>query len=385
MRGATTSDNAQVCRLRQLSGDVLLAVVVVVGVIAAAALDWTQGQAPASRIAPVEGFVPFLLGAVVCMAAAILATDTGRSPSWRFVSLVAALFAAAIADPTYAALLVVVPLVDVARRSPAPQRTIIALVTGGVVFALAVSEASSAQGANFESILVLAIVLGLAVMFGGALRRSDQARLLEARLARLDERDRLAQDIHDSLGHNLLASSIQLRSAGALIAENPDAAADSIELASRAVAEALSDVRLMVDDTRSGERSTFSLEQALPGLVERASTQELSVSLDMQGDHDALEPGIRMTVYRFAQEALANVLRHADATLATVVSTVADQGVTVAVADDGLGFDTATTPERTGLGSLRERVARHGGSVTIESTGDDGTTVTARIGVNGER
>lgn len=361
--------------------DVLLAIVVTLGVVGSAGADWLQGQPPQSRIPGIAGFVPFLLCSLVCLGAAVQATDARRSPRWRLVSLGAAMAAAALADPTYAALLAVVPLIEIARRATEPERSV--AIGAGAAFLgwLAVTEQSGQRGGELESVFVLVIVITIVVMFGNALRASDQARILEARLARVDERNRLASDIHDSLGHNLLASSIQLRSAQALMQHDPDAAADSIDLAARAVAEALAETRLVVDDARA-EGGSISLESSLSGLVARVTTPEVPVALKVHGDHRALGSAEQMTLYRFVQETLSNVIRHADASNAVVDSRVADGTASVTVTDDGRGFDVDSVSERTGLANLRERLARHDGSMSVASERGAGTTVTAQVSVS---
>ena len=365
----------------RVTSDVALILVVTAGVVASAIVDWTQGDAPASRIPGLAGFVPFTASALLCMGAALRAVDARRSPRWRLVSLVGALLAAALADPTYATLLAVIPLVAIARRASEPERTIAVAASALLLTWLAVTEDSAQQGAEYESILVLAIVMPIVVMFGNALRRSDQALVLEARLARIDERNRLASDMHDSLGHNLLASSIQLRSASASLDRDPAAAASSIDLATHALSEALSEVRLMVDSTRA-EGGGFSLERSLSGLVERASTPSLPVSVTIRGDHQRLDAITQIALYRFAQEAVSNVMRHADASAVVVTSEVSNGNAALSVADDGQGFDVLTAPERTGLSNLRHRLASHGGTVEVRSEPGDGTTVTAFVGVS---
>ena len=374
-------DNEAMHRLRRLLGaDVLLALVVSIGVVMSAALDWGQGQAPESRIPGVAGFGPFLVGAVVCAGAAVVSLDARRGHYWRSLSLVGAAVAAGLADPTYATLLFAIPLIEVARRAAEPERTISIGLSFAFMGWVVITE-DARGGSEFESMLVLAIVMTIVVMFGNALRRLDRARVTEARLARVDERNRLAGDIHDSLGHHLLASSIQLRNAQALMQADPDAASTSIDLASGAVAEALAETRFMVDGTRAAG-TPFLLERSLPGLVERAATEQVNISLEVSGDHRALEPLAQITLYRFAQEALANVIRHAGASHATVKSLVADGTARVVVVDDGRGFDVSLAPERTGLANLRERLARIGGTVDVVSAVGSGTTVTAVLSVS---
>lgn len=371
-------DNDRVVRLRSYLQNDMLILVVTAGVVGSALLDWVQGSAPESRMPGVAGFGPFAICALLCMMAAVQANDVRRTQRWRTVSLVASLAAAALADPTYATLLAVIPITEIARRADEPERSLSIAVGGAFLAWLVVTEPTRQTGSEIESMLVLLIVMTVVVMFGNALRRSDQARILEARLARADERSRLARDIHDSLGHNLLASSIQLQNARALLDNDPAAASTSLDLASRAVGEALAETRLVVDDTHA-EGGSFSLEASLSGLVVRSTTPEMSVSLNFEGDHRRVDASAQMALYRFAQEALANVIRHADASQALVTSIANNGTVSVSVADDGRGFDAASAPERTGLSNLRERLARHGGTVVVSSERGTGTTVTAVV------
>ncbi|MEM8922399.1 MAG: sensor histidine kinase [Actinomycetota bacterium] len=352
------------------------------GVLLAGTYDWLQGQAPASPL-PVPEAVRFGIFALSVVSLVGLATvgATGRGPDrWHLVGLVLAFLAVVAADPTYAALLVAVPLIEIRRRVDEPVRGRLTIGALALTVVLVASE-QIRSAADVEEMFVLAIALTVVVLLGDALRRADEVRAVEAELARADERNRLARDLHDSLGHHLLACSIQLRNAAAQHGRDHEATDRSIDLASRAVAEALADTRLSVDNIRAGSNG-FSLSQALPELARRASPSAMNVDVELRGDHQALDQLTQITLYRVAQEALSNVVRHANARAATIASTVTADRAVLEVRDDGDGFEvTPGAGSASGLQSLRERLAKVGGRLDVQSEQGSGTVLTAEVGI----
>ncbi|MEM7273279.1 MAG: sensor histidine kinase [Actinomycetota bacterium] len=350
------------------------------GVLAAGVYDWSVGQPPPSvlPVSSVVGFVLFAAAIAAVVGFASLAALGLVGGAWRYGALAAALLAALVADPTYASLLVAIPLVDVRRRMVEPQSS---LLTGGtilVVAAIVLTEQTNRITAEFEAMFVLAIALGFVLLLGNALRRMDRARAVEADLARADERNRLARELHDSLGHNLLACSIQLRNAAAQLDRDTAATSRAIDLAGRAVAEALADTRLSVDNIRA-DGDGFSLQDALPDLVERATPSSMRVAVDLEGDHRSLDQLTQLTLYRVAQEALTNVVRHANAGAASIRTTITASAVVLEIRDDGAGFDPTSTGSASGLQSIRERLTRIGGKMEVATEKGRGTTVTAIV------
>ncbi|MEM9564664.1 MAG: sensor histidine kinase [Actinomycetota bacterium] len=361
--------------------DLALAWLVGLGVFVAGVYDWAQGQAPESvlPLPPTARFVAFtvLTGLVVGLAS--LAAIGRPQPNWCDGALVAALAATIVADPTYASLLVAIPLIDIRRRAADPLRRWLTIATLVAVAVVVATEQTRPVAVEVEGMLVLGIALTIMVMLGDALRRMDEVRAVEAELVRADERNRLAQELHDSLGHNLLACSIQLRNAAVQQHRDAEATTRAIDLAGRAVAEALADTRLSVDTIRT-DGAGFSLGAALPDLVTRAAPTAMTVDLDLAGDHRALDQLTQITLYRVAQEALSNVVRHANAEAATIRTRVTPSTAVLEVSDDGDGFDpTSATGSAAGLQSIRERLARVGGRLDVATEKGGGTTLTAVV------
>lgn len=352
-----------------------------VSVLVVGLADWLQGSPPDGIVDLPAGvalavFATATIGAVLCSDA--IATQGGGS-RLQLVGVGLAAVAALIGDPTYAVLLLAIPLVDIARFSQDPRRQItVAAIFVLAIVLVALEQGQSWNGGDLEATLVLLIALLLTTMLGYALGRLDDARRSEAEVARVEEREHLASELHDSVGHSLLATSIQLRNATAIWEVDAEAARASVRLASQAVAEALADTRVAVDTIRSAS-GTFSLDQGLRALVDQISSPSLDVDLTIDTDMGRIDQVIQITLYRVAQEALSNVVRHSHASQATVRHTITPTDVRLEISDDGAGFNTNNDAVHVGLRSLAERLQRIGGSLAITSAAGSGTTVTATV------
>jgi signal transduction histidine kinase len=195
-----------------------------------------------------------------------------------------------------------------------------------------------------------------------------------AELSAATERNRLARDIHDSVGHHLTAISVQLEKAEAFRDRDPVAADRAVGDARRASARALREVRESVGALRA---APFSLTAAVAALAEGLDDAGFRVSLELSGSEAGHRRDGLEALYRVAQEALTNARRHAGADLVRVALSFGD-GATLEVADNGRGFavDAATG---SGLPGMRERLAALGGSVRIESQPGRGTRVRASV------
>lgn len=233
----------------------------------------------------------------------------------------------------------------------------------------------------------LGVVLTIAMAAVAAEERRVRVRLEEsntrlrayaervADLSATAERNRLARDIHDSLGHHLTAISVLLEKAAAFRERDP-AAAD------RAVADAHGSARRALDDVRQSVRAlrveapAFDLVTALGDLV-RGADDGLLVTLDVAGDPAGYGGPALTALYRAAQEGITNARRHAAATRVSVRLAMEEAAARLVVADDGRGF----RPGRDGLGlvGMRERVELVGGSVEIDSPTGSGTTLTVTV------
>lgn len=204
-----------------------------------------------------------------------------------------------------------------------------------------------------------------------------------ADLAATEERNRLARDIHDSLGHHLAAINIQLEKANAYRERDPSRAYEAVNHAQRTVQDALKDVRESVSSLRQ-DSEPFLFEDALNSLIRRMDYGELELTLHQSGNSSSYSRLKLMTLYRVIQEGLTNVHKHAGASQVTIALTFEPQQAILELSDNGCGFDMddweTTKNELTaqGLIGLQERLNLVGGNLTIRSQ-PEGTTLTVSI------
>lgn len=178
--------------------------------------------------------------------------------------------------------------------------------------------------------------------------------------AATQERNRLAREIHDGLGHYLTVVKVQLDAAGALLPGQPDRARESVEKAAALAASALDDVRRSVGALRS-EAKRPPLAEALRELAREAG---LPVAIRVEGQPRGLSPGIEHALFRSAQEGLTNVRKHAGAGAADLLLDYrAPDRVTLVVTDEGGGADPKRAAGGFGLTGIRERIEVLGGTV----------------------
>ena len=211
--------------------------------------------------------------------------------------------------------------------------------------------------------------------------RERQARMeLERRATeqRNEERLRLARDLHDALGHNVAMISLQ----SAVAAE---ALPERVPEAQRAVAEIRSISLAAMADLRSTVRRLRSMESdvelpaglnELPALAEQARSNGLKVQIVETGDGREVPVALGQAAYRIVQEALTNVIRHANATTAVVTLDRGPDALTVTVRDNGQAAGELMAGN--GIRGMRERASEWRGELTVSSSGrGPGTAVTA--------
>jgi signal transduction histidine kinase len=222
---------------------------------------------------------------------------------------------------------------------------------------------------------IFAARAAVAVSLSQRVARDTVRRVVEAQET---ERRRLALELHDETGQALTSILLGLKS---VRAASDAREAERAEADVRAlVVQALQDVRALAVELRPSALDDFGLAPALQRLAETFSDRsgiEAIVETSLDG---RLPSEIETTLYRVVQEALTNVVKHADATRVSIV--VASQGSSAAVTidDDGVGFDEATIRgDALGLLGMRERLALVGGTLAVESSPEAGTTLAARV------
>lgn len=219
--------------------------------------------------------------------------------------------------------------------------------------------------------------------FGRELNRmaEELERLLETRqeLAALHERYRLARDLHDSVKQHLTAAALQLGAAQALLDQDPTAGRACVAEAANLTHTAQQELSAIIVELRPAALDQRGLAEALRSYVDQWSRQtKAGVQMQVQGERK-LPAGVEQALFRFAQEALANVARHSAATQVEIYLSFTPAEVTLAIQDNGRGFDLQAAQGRGfGLRNMRERIDQAGGQLSIESRPGQGTQITAR-------
>jgi len=209
---------------------------------------------------------------------------------------------------------------------------------------------------------------GVTCTFGRRQRELvDQLREAQAGLAeraRAEERNRIAGEMHDVIGHALTVSLLHVSSARLAIEDDPDEARASLAEAERLARRSLEEVRATVGLMRSGSGDVAPLPGAadLGELVESFRRAGTPVDCEVEGDPATLPGTAGLAAYRIVQEALTNIVRHAPGSAASVRVSVGDEATRVVVDSDGA--PARSTPEGAGVPGMRERAEAVGGRLT---------------------
>jgi signal transduction histidine kinase len=212
-----------------------------------------------------------------------------------------------------------------------------------------------------QSILVPAVLWKIA---DGA-KRLAEAGAERARRAVVDERLRVARELHDVVAHHMSVIAVQAGLARYVLRTDPGTAEAALDTVLTTTGETLDELRRMLSLLRlGGEPATYEPAPGisrLPGLVEGVRAAGLAVEMVTTGVPQPLSSGIQLCVYRMVQESLTNVLKHAHAAEARVALHYADRELTVTVTDDGTAGTAGVSG--TGLLGMRERATLYGGRI----------------------
>jgi len=198
----------------------------------------------------------------------------------------------------------------------------------------------------------------------------------------LEERNRIARDIHDSLGHSLTAINIQLSKAEAFFDRDGRESRQALLSAKQAAVEAIEDVRESVQALN--RKDEVPLMGAIEKIVERIDRDAYDVAFTRTGQPEGVNYSVLMSAYRVVQEGVTNIYKHARARRIEIEIDFGREEVTVRVKDDGAGFDTEkpSLPSPSGgtgfgLNSLRERLELVRGRLSVTSAPGQGTELLA--------
>jgi signal transduction histidine kinase len=198
-------------------------------------------------------------------------------------------------------------------------------------------------------------------------------------LARTKERNLLAREIHDSLGHYLTVVNVQIRAAQAVMDSDPQKAQEALENAQRLTKDGLDAVRQSVAALRESPLGNRSLVDAVELLAAETEKSDIVVNTDVRGETVVLDPKAELTLYRAVQEGLTNVRKHARASRVDLTLDFNDASqVTLTIADNGAG---AAQDSQGGYGLLgmQERVELLGGTMDAGSAPGEGFVLTISL------
>ena len=208
-------------------------------------------------------------------------------------------------------------------------------------------------------------------------RLRDHASQVEE-LAKTKERNRLAREIHDSLGHYLTVVNVQIGAARAVLEQDRRRALDHLTKAQSLTQEGLTEVRHSVAALRASPAEGRPLPEALTRLVEQWNAAGLKANFAVSGVTRPLTPQTNLTLYRAAQEALTNVAKHAEAGSVNLhIDYRAESVVRLSVQDNGVGSDNSEGGF--GLLGVRERVQMLGGRMHVRTAVGGGFTLEVEV------
>lgn len=252
--------------------------------------------------------------------------------------------------------------------------------------ALAVLNLESRQVAAFSdddvaTLETAADVLASAIENARLYQRAQEAAVLE-------ERSRLARDLHDSISQQLFSMTLTAQAARAQLEKNPARTATQLERLQETASAALAEMRALIFQLRPPGLSEQGLITTLQQHVAMLRRREgLTIDLFVTGEERDAR-GIEQAMYRIAQEALNNVVKHAGACQVEVTLDLRPEQVTMAIVDDGRGFQLASARNANGrhlgLTSMRERAAELGGHLDIETNPGQGTRVVITVPRGGQ-
>jgi signal transduction histidine kinase len=244
---------------------------------------------------------------------------------------------------------------------------------------------------QLEDVITLGFFMAVAVLtsqLASALRwRAEQARNRESALRRLyeqaqelaslQERQRLARELHDSISQALYGINLGAHTAQECLESDPEQAQASLSYVLSLTEAGIAEMRALIFELRPESLETEGLVAALNKQVTILRTRyKLSVEARLDEEPE-ISLDLKHALYRIAQEALHNIVRHAQASHVTLSLTQHPGEIHLQIRDDGRGFDPSHPyPGHLGVRSMQERASKAGGTITVTSTSGQGTSIT---------
>jgi signal transduction histidine kinase len=209
------------------------------------------------------------------------------------------------------------------------------------------------------------------------------ARLYERgrELSVLQERARLARDLHDAVSQKLFSVRAKARAAAVLVARDPARAIEEMDSVAMLAGQAHAELRAVIDGLAPLELEAGGLAGSVRSYAVLAGRTHGAEVVVRAAELPRLEPRLETAIYRVAQEAIGNALRHSGSRQVTVCLSRRQRAVVLDVSDDGSGFDPRAPQHGLGLASMRERAGSVGGKLTVTSVPGSGTKIRLSVPV----
>ncbi len=245
--------------------------------------------------------------------------------------------------------------------------------------------------------LFMALAWGIGRMIGRRDAATREANALAVKLsseqqavakaAVVDERMRLARELHDVVAHGISVMVVQAAGGRATMAADPEKARTAFDSIETTGQQALIEMRRLLGVLKSSEDASPLLPQPglteLNALVSGARGTGVNVSLEVSGDRPTISPGVDLSGYRIVQEALTNTIKHSNATDVMVLVRYEPEEVHLEILDDGCGINGSTSNGGHGLDGMRERVELYDGTLFAGEHENGGFVVRAKLPVRG--
>ena len=260
------------------------------------------------------------------------------------------------------------------------------------------SEVSNHIRETTISIVGVTILAVLLVGISGTVVTLSERKLADAKLKELthrvvdvqeQERARVSRELHDGISQILVSIKYAVETAIARIGQSSSTAIEPMEKAAKRLQDAIQEVRQISRDLRPAVLDDLGLKPAIESMcAELEDRSGMRIEVKCDAIDNQLDIAKKTTLYRVLQETLTNIVRHADATVVTILIKREGPSIVMRIDDNGVGFETnryiRNRDPRAGIGlrNMRERMEFHGGGLSVRSEPDDGTRITAFIPAN---
>jgi signal transduction histidine kinase len=297
-----------------------------------------------------------------------------------------------LAQPAYSSVFVFLLLaVYSAAAHTGGRRTILA---GGMTVGIFVPALAMSGGITADNVIFFSLIFGAPWIAGRAVRqRRLNERELELEKGRaatsiVEERARIARELHDVVAHSISVMVVQARGGRRVLESEPADAREALAVIESTGQQALDEMRRLVGMLRSGDETLPLAPQPslseLGTLVEQVRAAGLPVELAVEGEARDLPPGVDLSAFRIVQEALTNALTHAGPARARVVLRYLADDLELEISDDGRGTGGASGSGY-GLVGMRERVSVYGGELQAGRHPEGGYTLRVRLPLGSAR